>query len=141
MMREFRRILLLAIVLVFSAASTQAQSLEEGKIAPSDLKTQPITVVLEEQKTEPDSILSEAQTKYVGNKFSQKYHLEGCFFARIARPENIFPFASCKEAIKSKYRPCNWCLPKWQKFVKGRIVEKSGNSIKESADDKKSPEQ
>lgn len=147
-MWKMRQILLLAAIFVISATSAAAQSREDNKVDLSDSKTQPITVEFSEEKKTPESAdspappdLSEAQTKYVGNKFSQKYHLKGCYFAQIARPENIFPFASCKEAIKSKYRPCNWCLPKWQKFVKGRIIEKSGNSIKENADDKKSPEQ
>ncbi len=98
-----------------------------------EISDQPITVPLKKETN-----LSETQTHFLGNKFSEKYHLEGCFYARIARPENIFLFASCKEAIKSKYRPCNWCLPKWQKFVKGQIL---GYPKKSDADAKKSSSQ
>lgn len=85
-----------------------------------------------------EAILSEAQCVYLGNKFSQKYHLKGCHFAKIADPANIFVFASCKEAINSNYRPCNWCLPKWQKFVKGQII---GLPKNREADAKKSSSQ
>ncbi len=85
-----------------------------------------------------EAILSETQLIYLGNKFSQKYHLKGCHFAQIADPGNIFVFASCKEAIKSNYRPCNWCLPTWQKFVKGQII---GLPKNREADAKKSSSQ
>lgn len=85
-----------------------------------------------------EAILSETQPLYLGNKFSQKYHLKGCHFAKIAAPANIFVFASCKEAINSNYRPCNWCLPKWQKFVKGQII---GLPKNREADAKKSSSQ
>lgn len=141
--------------------NSKSDSNSDSKSAPilSDLespglKPQPISVDEKEDNSphredlpsEPDfsvdrSNLSETQSQYLGNKFSQKYHLKGCYFARIARPENIFLFATCKEAIKSKYRPCNWCLPKWQKFVKGRILDSSGNFPKQNADAKKSPSQ
>lgn len=94
----------------------------------------PISVDLSKDQAK----LSETQNQYLGNKFSRKYHLKGCHFAHIADPANIFPFASCKEAIKSNYRPCNWCLPKWQKFVKGQII---GLPIKREADAKKSQSQ
>lgn len=82
--------------------------------------------------------LSDTQPIYLGNKFSQKYHLKGCHFAQIADPANIFTFDSCKEAINSNYRPCNWCLPTWQKFVKGQII---GLPKNREADAKKSSSQ
>jgi len=112
------------------SASTKATIQSDKTDKTDEKKDQPITV---EQAN-----LSESQNLYLGNKFSQKYHLKGCHFAQIADPGNIFPFASCKEAIKSNYRPCNWCLPKWQKFVKGQII---GLPIIRKADTKRSPSQ
>lgn len=97
-------------------------------------KDEPIT----QEKSKKPPLLSETRNLYLGNKFSQKYHLKGCHFAQIADPGNIFPFASCKEAINSNYLPCNWCLPKWQKFVKGQII---GLPINRKADAKKSSSQ
>lgn len=105
-------------------------------------KDKPISETESESKSKKQSKkeanLSETQNQYLGNKFSCKYHLKGCHFAQIAQPENIFPFASCKEAINSNYLPCNWCLPKWQKFVKGQII---GLPINRNADAKKSSSQ
>jgi hypothetical protein len=92
----------------------------------------------ESEGKKKEANLSDTQPIYLGNKFSQKYHLKGCHFAQIADPGNIFLFASCKEAIKSNYRPCNWCLPTWQKFVKGQII---GLPKNREADAKKSSSQ
>lgn len=120
-----------------------AQSDPGNQIEQTDKqKNKPISEPESESKTKKQSKneanLSETQNLYSGNKFSHKYHLKGCHFAQIAQPENIFPFASCKEAINSNYLPCNWCLPKWQKFVKGQII---GLPINRSADAKKSSSQ
>lgn len=116
-----------------SQTESSATLLEKNHVA-DDKKVEPISK--DNCKTIPN--LSETQEQYLGNKFSRKYHLKGCHFAQIADPANIFPFGSCKEAIKSKYLPCNWCLPKWQKFVKGQII---GLPINREADAKKSSSQ
>lgn len=110
----------------------------EKKLEVSERASTKATNQSESEGKNKEAILSETQTVYLGNKFSQKYHLKGCHFAQIADPANIFVFASCKEAINSYYRPCNWCLPKWQKFVKGQII---GLPKNREADAKKSSSQ
>ncbi len=124
-------------LLPVSPCFAEETSPQESKKSNDSASTQ-ATNQSESEGKNKEANLSDTQPIYLGNKFSQKYHLKGCHFAQIADPGNIFVFASCKEAIKSNYRPCNWCLPTWQKFVKGQII---GLPKNREADAKKSSSQ
>lgn len=76
-------------------------------------------------KTSEKSSQNKSQTSfhYVGNSFSAKFHKPECEFVRKMRSEHVKLLKSKEEGSSLCYRPCNWCLPSWDKSVAGKIVK------------------
>ncbi len=52
--------------------------------------------------------------KYVGSKFSIRYHLPTCKKARRIQERNRVLFNTAEEAVKAGYLPCGVCKPPTQ---------------------------
>jgi methylphosphotriester-DNA--protein-cysteine methyltransferase len=52
-----------------------------------------------------------ADYKYVGSKFSNKYHYPDCKSAKKISPNNLVTFKTAEEAVKARYVPCKVCKP------------------------------
>lgn len=63
----------------------------------------------------------ENPVKYVGNRYSQKFHCPTCPFAEVMWVRRRREFHFRYEAIEAGYKACCWCLPKRWKHVEGRI--------------------
>ena len=53
--------------------------------------------------------------KYVGSKFSNKYHFTHCRSAQKIKPANRRVFYSVKKAVDAGYVPCKRCRPPYYK--------------------------
>jgi len=53
--------------------------------------------------------------KYVGSKFSNKYHFSTCTSAQRIKPANRRVFYSVKKAVDAGYVPCKSCRPPYYK--------------------------
>lgn len=67
--------------------------------------------------------ISQPGFHYVGNSFSAKFHKPECEFVRKMRSEHVKLLKSKEEGTALHYRPCNWCLPTWDKSVTGTLVK------------------
>ena len=56
-------------------------------------------------------IESVAETGYIGNRNSMKFHLPSCEAVAKTSPRNRVPLATREEAIDLGYEPCNICRP------------------------------
>ena len=74
-------------------------------IAVSDGKD--ITITWENQSANPEDG-EFADTLYIGNKNSKKFHISGC--ASLPSGENRVEFQTYDEAIKAGYTPCGNCI-------------------------------
>ena len=66
-----------------------------------------ITITWENQSQNPDNAVP-ADTIYIGNKNSKKFHISGC--ASLPSEENRVEFHTYDEAIKAGYTPCGNCI-------------------------------
>lgn len=60
--------------------------------------------------------------RYIGNSFSQKFHIPSCPFAQAMWRRRRLEFHFRHEATELGFRPCCWCLPKRWKHLEGRIL-------------------
>ena len=67
-----------------------------------------ITITWENQSASPDDI-EEADSTYIGNKNSKKFHLPSCSGLPAAENQVIFP--SYSDAVAEGYQPCSRCMP------------------------------
>ena len=67
--------------------------------------------------------ISQPGFHYVGNSYSAKFHKPECEFVRKMRSEHVKLLRSKEEGTALNYRPCNWCLPTWDKSVTGKLVK------------------
>ncbi len=74
-----------------------------SKTSPSEIKTG--KVISNEITTE------QKETKYVGSKNSDKYHLTSCRWANKISPENLIEFNSIQDVEDAGYIPCKICNP------------------------------
>lgn len=74
-------------------------------IAASDGET--ITFTWENQNAQPEDV-EPADTRFIGNKNSKKFHGPGC--ANLPTEKNQVIFDSYQEAIDAGYTPCGSCL-------------------------------
>lgn len=65
--------------------------------------------------------------KYVGNRFSHKFHRPSCPFAQLMSGGNVEYFCYRKQAIEQGFKPCRYCLPPWWKSVNATIIKIDGN--------------
>jgi micrococcal nuclease len=59
----------------------------------------------------PDKEIKYISERYVGSKYSNKYHFPHCTSAQRIKPSNRRVFNSVKEAIDAGYVPCKICRP------------------------------
>jgi hypothetical protein len=71
---------------------------------------------------------SQPPYKYVGNRYSHKFHLPDCPFAQAMSRWNAEYFRTREEAVEHGEKPCHWCLPLWCKSVSAIIVGSSSNT-------------
>ena len=74
--------------------------------AVSDGKT--VTFTWENQSENPENGKTAAQTVFIGNKNSKKFHSPDC--ANLPAEKNSVEFSSYQAAIDAGYTPCSSCL-------------------------------
>jgi Metal binding domain of Ada len=60
--------------------------------------------------------------KYVGNKFSSKFHRPSCPFAKAISSGHLIFFEHRHDAIDQGFQPCRYCLPPDWKTVHAVIL-------------------
>jgi hypothetical protein len=55
--------------------------------------------------------------KYVGNKFSSKFHRPSCPFAKAMSQYHLVFFRERHDAVDQGFKPCKYCLPAQWKTV------------------------
>jgi hypothetical protein len=61
--------------------------------------------------------------KYVGNRWSKKFHRPSCLFAKRIWPKRLRLFHFRKDAVAAEFKPCNWCLPRTWTTLHGAIIQ------------------
>ena len=77
------------------------------------------------KKNSAPKVKANKNTKYayVGNTFSKKYHLPGCEFAQKINIYHVKLLKTKEQAEKINYKACNWCMPRWTKSVRSKIIK------------------
>lgn len=68
--------------------------------------------------------------KYIGNRYSSKFHRPGCIFAKIMSPRKAVLLHYRRQAIEAGLKPCRWCLPATWTCVKAKLLPKGNLSIR-----------
>lgn len=64
------------------------------------------------------SVSDNQDFKYVGNKFSGKFHRPWCPFEQTMAAHNAVFFHWRREAVTAGFSPCRYCLPPFVKQVR-----------------------
>jgi hypothetical protein len=97
-------------------ARTDTTNCTDAATLDNDADTEPQANVVNSQSS------SQLPYKYVGNRYTHKFHRLSCPFAQAMANYNVEYFHFRKEAIEHGDKPCHWCLPPWWKSVSATIV-------------------
>ena len=139
------RVFCSALLLLFlTGAAAQAQTQEHSNESESQTgagsvenipSSAPERTTLEEEKALSDS--GETPVfKYVGNKFSSKFHRPSCPFAKAMSQYHLVFFKARHDAVDQGFKPCKYCLPKQWKTVHLLILpsQKSADRASQSVE-------
>lgn len=101
--------LILSFVLLLTSCTAYNEQTYESHSPPPTPKTTEAPLKEVPRNTQTNDTYSAAETLYIGNLKTKKFHLPDCY--TLPAEKNRIEFSSRDKAINSGYSPCGNCYP------------------------------